>query len=118
MSIKTTDVAQGFQRVDRTTKPDFFINFIDEASRLPAVRSCKGRILELLNPKPGHCVLDVGCGTGEDIGALAEIVGRSGLAVGVDNSEAMLAEARRRAEGKGLSLDFRLCDGRRLEFPD
>jgi ubiquinone/menaquinone biosynthesis C-methylase UbiE len=45
-------------------------------------------------------VLDAGCGTGADAMELAE---RAGRVVGVDVSEALIAEARRRAEGTRCS---------------
>ena len=50
----------------------------------------------------GHHILDVGCGTGDDVLALARIVGETGRVVGIDNSETMIAEARQRAEGLDL----------------
>lgn len=41
----------------------------------------------------GMSVLDAGCGTGDDVRAIAEIVGAAGAVVGVDSSSAMIAEA-------------------------
>jgi SAM-dependent methyltransferase len=57
-------------------------------------------------------VLDIGCGTGR----VAEAVAARGARVwGVDRSEAMLAEARRRAVAGG---GFKLADAERLPFKD
>ena len=41
----------------------------------------------LLNIKPGHKILDMGCGTGELTRFLAELVGENGEVVGVDPDE-------------------------------
>ena len=48
-------------------------------------------LVDLLAPKPGERILDVGCGTGR----LTSEISRSGASVlGVDNSPAMVAQAR------------------------
>ena len=57
--------------------------------------SC-GAALELAEPALGETVVDLGCGRGRDVLRAAERVGPAGLAVGVDVSEEMLAEAARR----------------------
>jgi ubiquinone/menaquinone biosynthesis C-methylase UbiE len=49
---------------------------------------------------------------------IAEQVGSSGQAVGIDPSEALIAESKRRAAGSDLSVEFRLGDVRKLDFPD
>ncbi|MEF9905117.1 methyltransferase domain-containing protein [Streptomyces sp. P9-A2] len=54
---------------------------------------------EPMNPldvQQGQTALDMGCGPGADLPALAERVGVSGAVVGVDRDPAMLTEARRR----------------------
>jgi ubiquinone/menaquinone biosynthesis C-methylase UbiE len=60
----------------------------------------------LAGPAP-LTVLDVGCGTGFLALRMAEL---GHTAVGIDLSEEMLAIARRKAEGAGLSATFRLGD--------
>jgi ubiquinone/menaquinone biosynthesis C-methylase UbiE len=58
-----------------------------------------------LGLRPGQCVLEVGCGTGQLTGWLAEQV-RPGRVVAVDFSREML----RIAEAKGIAATFRLAD--------
>lgn len=53
--------------------------------------------LERLAPRLGERILDVGCGAGETVLALAERVGPSGHIVGVDVSRPLLERARERA---------------------
>ncbi|WP_240797604.1 methyltransferase domain-containing protein [Streptomyces sp. F001] len=64
-----------------------------------AGRAYKQELINLLDVQPGQTVLDVGCGPGTDLAALAERVGDSGTVIGVDRDPAMLAQARRRTEG-------------------
>ncbi|MEZ5932905.1 MAG: methyltransferase domain-containing protein [Alphaproteobacteria bacterium] len=64
-------------------------------------------VLDLLAPRPGERILDLGCGDG----ALTEKLCAAGAEVqGVDASEAMIEAARRRG------LDARVLDGHRLDF--
>jgi arsenite methyltransferase len=55
-----------------------------------------GAALDLAALRPGETVVDLGCGRGRDVLRAAEQVGAGGLAIGVDVSEEMLAEAARR----------------------
>ena len=55
--------------------------------------------LDELHAGPGERVLDVGCGCGGTTAELAAAVGPTGVAVGVDLSEAMVARARERFAG-------------------
>ncbi len=64
-------------------------------------------VVELLAPKPGERILDLGCGDG----VLTERIRAAGAEVlGVDASEAMVAAARARG------LEVRLADAQRLEL--
>ena len=66
-------------------------------------------LLELLAPKPGERVLDLGSGTGD---LTAQIAERGALVSGVDASSEMVSEARRKHPG----LSFSLADGQELAF--
>jgi ubiquinone/menaquinone biosynthesis C-methylase UbiE len=65
-----------------------------------------GLLREVVGPPPLR-VLDIGCGTGFLAMRMAEL---GHTAVGVDLSEEMLAEARRKTEGIGLPVTFQLGD--------
>lgn len=55
--------------------------------------------LAALAPRPGESVLDIGCGGGETALDLARAVAPDGTVVGIDQSAAVLAFARRAATG-------------------
>jgi 2-polyprenyl-3-methyl-5-hydroxy-6-metoxy-1,4-benzoquinol methylase len=72
---------------------------------------------ELINRVAGAVsldALDVGCGTGFLSLLLAELGHR---VIGIDVAEAMLAMARRKAAGNGLSVDFRHADAEAPDLP-
>lgn len=70
-------------------------------------------LLELLDPKPGEHVLDLGCGTGHVTAEIAEAVGPDGGVVGIDASPAMVKRAReahpeiaiRQADATDIAVD-------------
>ena len=66
-------------------------------------------LVELLAPKPGERILDLGCGTGA---LTAEIAARGADILGLDRSEEMIAQARK----KYPELKFEVADARTLKF--
>jgi len=112
------DAATGFRDVDRTGDISHYVRFPEHASGIEQIRQLKRRSYQLMQVQLGQQVLDVGCGLGDDVRALAGLVGRTGRVVGVDASEAMVNEARRRSEGQELPVEFAVGDVRKLDFPD
>jgi ubiquinone/menaquinone biosynthesis C-methylase UbiE len=60
-------------------------------------RCWKRRLVDLADPKPGECALDLCCGTGDIALLLAE---RGAEVIGLDFSEPMLAVAKARRQRK------------------
>jgi ubiquinone/menaquinone biosynthesis C-methylase UbiE len=83
-----------------TAAPDP-VAYMDAAAALSAGQDYKSRLLDALELQPEHRVVDLGCGPGTDLGALATA---AGWVLGVDQSASMLAEARRRLPTMALAL--------------
>lgn len=67
--------------------------------------------IDLLDPRPGQDVADVGCGPGVTTAELARRVAPGGMAVGVDVAPGMVEAATARARAAGLdNLQFVLGD--------
>src|SRR5271165_2812956 len=123
MSVEGTGMANSeditrFTAVDHTQEPDFFRRFLDEGNKIPDIVSSKPIILSGLRLSGGERVLDLGCGLGDDTFEIARVVGSRGRAVGVDVSETMILEARRRAASLDLAVEFEVGDAQALRFDD
>jgi ubiquinone/menaquinone biosynthesis C-methylase UbiE len=107
-----------FTQVDRTKDPDFFVRFMDEAQKPAGIQASKRLMLERMALAPGEAVLEVGCGPGTDVFDMVDFVGPTGRLVGLDASEAMITEARRRASEHQVAVTFEVGDVTALPFPD
>jgi len=105
-----------FSAVDKTDANDF-IERLDEMHALDVFRAYKKFTFDLMNIASGARVADVGCGTGEDVSSLADLVGPSGQAIGLDLSSAMIAEAQKRHADKG-NVSFLQASSEGLGLPD
>lgn len=72
-------------------------------------------MLERAGLRPGHRVLDIGCGAGATSRQAAEAVGPSGAVTGVDISEPLLGVARERSAGQA-NLQFLKADAQTARF--
>jgi ubiquinone/menaquinone biosynthesis C-methylase UbiE len=107
-----------FTAVDRTQDPGFFARFLDEGNALASVRASKPLILDALHLQPDQVAIDLGCGSGDDVIDLARRVGTRGRVVGVDVSESLVAEAKKRWADTDLAVEFRVGDAQELDLRD
>ena len=105
----------GFSDVDASGGPGYFIDYLDAARRQPVVAESKEWILRQLHLERGQRALDIGCGTGEDVVAMAALVGPTGEAVGLDSSQVMITEASKRHDHVP-QVSFRVGDAHHLPF--
>jgi demethylmenaquinone methyltransferase/2-methoxy-6-polyprenyl-1,4-benzoquinol methylase len=68
----------------------------------PQRAQCR-RAVQALRLRPGGTVVDVACGTGQNFPLIERAVGPDGRIVGVDLTDAMLAQAQGRVERNGWS---------------
>lgn len=98
------------RRFDLSERLYSLIGFRFEAYRRAAVAG-----LELRN---GDTVVDIACGTGLNFPLLERAVGPGGRIIGVDATDAMLDQARRRVEREGWrNVELVACDAAQFEFP-
>ncbi len=77
------------------------------------------RLVEHARISRGKHVLDIATGTGMVAIEAAQLVGSEGRVVGVDISNGMLEQAKRKVEALGLSnIEFQLADAEALDFPE
>lgn len=103
--------------IDADADPETFVRAMQSVTGLGPVERYKRQSHQLLRPGPGDRILDVGCGPGQDVLMLAELVGEDGLVVGVDNSESMIESARETATDRA-SVRFEIDDALDLSFDD
>ena len=117
MVENSTKSNRPWSHTDLTVQPDPVL-YLDTVHSTDFARDYKRQTFAALAIGPGDQVLDVGCGTGEDVLALAELVGRHGRATGLDKNPAMLIEGTRRSKNTNLPVFFQHGDACALPFPD
>lgn len=98
------------------TAPDP-VAYMDAAARSRNGSDYKARLLAAMDVRPNHVVVDLGCGPGTDLGALAGAVTVGGRVLGVDRDPRMLGEARRRFAGR-TAVELALADLHELPLRD
>lgn len=107
-----------FASVDAAPNPQQFVRYLESARGNAGIQALKRQSYALLEAAAGKCLLDVGCGLGDDVRALAQIVGSGGAAVGLDNSQTMIEAAIRTSEGADFPGRFQHGDIHHLPFAD
>ena len=83
-----------------------------------AIATGKRERTQMLSAHGPRELLDVGCGLGDDVRAMAAAVGPEGRVVGVEPSAALIAEARARTPAALDNVSFEVARGERLRFGD
>ena len=107
-----------YGQVDATADPETLVAYLEHYAAVPAIRAAKERSYALLDAGPGDRVLDVGCGPGQDVRALAALVAPGGTATGIDHSRVLVAMAERRAQELGVPGRYVVGDATALPFAD
>jgi ubiquinone/menaquinone biosynthesis C-methylase UbiE len=81
-------------------------------------RAQRRRAVQALGLGPGDIVIDIACGTGLNFPLIEEVIGPDGRIVGVDLTDAMLAQAQDRIATNGWSnISLVLADAAEFDFP-
>jgi ubiquinone/menaquinone biosynthesis C-methylase UbiE len=81
-------------------------------------RAHRRRAIEALRLRPGDTVVEIACGTGLNFPLIEQKIGPEGRIVGVDLTDAMLAQAQQRVDANGWSnVTLVQADAAEFEFP-
>ena len=114
--VAMQDIHTGFQDLNQVSDTHEFFQFLDAANDLESIQAYRRWMLELCPPANGQRILDVGCGVGHSTLRLSRLVGATGTVVGLDKSETLIGEARRRAADVAAPVTYRTGDARHLDF--
>jgi SAM-dependent methyltransferase len=109
------DLARAFADADASGRSQALAAYLDTVGG--ALAEYKRASIDAMGLRPGDAGLDVGCGTGAEVRLIAERVGASGRAVGVDASADLLMAARERTPA-GVAAEFVAADAHALPFAD
>src|SRR5919204_3225484 len=104
-----------FADADRAGEPENLVRYLREVSVLEQMKVMNEYVEQVLDVRAGHRVVDVGCGAGDDVRRLSELVGPRGYVVGVD--VATMVEAAR-GLGNPPNVEFVVADAHSLPFDD
>jgi demethylmenaquinone methyltransferase/2-methoxy-6-polyprenyl-1,4-benzoquinol methylase len=112
--IERTEVREVYRRrarwYDVSANAYYLAGFREWAYRSRAVRA--------LGAGRGSTIVELGCGTGLNFDAIERIIGPEGRLIGVDLTDGMLAQARRRIDARGWrNVSLVESDIARYDFP-
>jgi len=107
----------GWRDADRSSNLDFMLEVLDHSDTWAPLVNTRRALYRALRPRPGARMLDVGCGTGIDVAALAQLVQPGGSVHGMDRSERMTSIAEERyGNVAGVSFGTGTAEG--IPFPE
>lgn len=81
-------------------------------------KAYRQQTVDALHLKPGDTVVEIACGTGLNFSLYQKAIGPQGKIIGVDLTDAMLAQAQQRvAENKWENVELVHVDARNYQFP-
>jgi ubiquinone/menaquinone biosynthesis C-methylase UbiE len=110
-------LANGFATVDSNKNQIIYINCLNYIDSLPYFNEVKVKTYELLQLEDAHSVLEIGCGTGNDIYRMASLLPNKSKITGIDKSAFMIEKAQNNQIYKCKeNIEFKIADARVLPF--
>jgi SAM-dependent methyltransferase len=93
---------------------------LEDRARMPSYQAMFRNLIDVMAPRPGEAILEIGCGAGSLVRLLARRLGSANLITAADVNPFLLREAAELAEADGLigSIQFRQANAEALPFED
>jgi SAM-dependent methyltransferase len=93
---------------------------LEDRARMPSYRAMFRSLIDVIAPRPGEAILEIGCGAGSLVRLLAQRLGAANPITAADVNPFLLREAAQLAEAEGLTgaIQFRQANAEALPFED
>ena len=93
---------------------------LEDRARMPSYRAMFHSLIDVIAPRPGEAILEIGCGAGSLVRLLAQRLGSANPITAADVNPFLLREAAQLAESEGLAgaIQFRKGNAEALPFED
>lgn len=93
---------------------------LEDRARMPSYQAMFRSLIDVIAPRPGEAILEIGCGAGSLVRLLARRLGASNPITAADVNPFLLREAAQLAEADGLAglIEFRQANAETLPFED
>jgi ubiquinone/menaquinone biosynthesis C-methylase UbiE len=105
-----------FCNLDESLDADYFMRSMDVMLSFEEIQKIKQESVDFLEIMPGDRVLEVGCGTANDVLLMAKAVGENGQVIAIDSSRKMLDEAKHRIHVK--NIHYIQMSAECIQYPD
>jgi ubiquinone/menaquinone biosynthesis C-methylase UbiE len=78
---------------------------------MPTYQAMFRTLIDLIAPRPGEAILEIGCGAGSLVRLLAERLGEANPITAADVNPFLLHEAEQLAKAEGLAARIRFTEG-------
>ena len=90
---------------------------LEDRAQMPTYRAMFRTLVDLIAPRPGEAILEIGCGAGSLVRLLAQRLGDANPITGADVNPFLLREAAQLAEAEGLAGLIRFMEGNAEALP-
>jgi SAM-dependent methyltransferase len=90
---------------------------LEDRAQMPTYRAMFRTLIDILAPRPGEKILEIGCGAGSLVRLLAQRLGNANPITAVDVNPFLLREAAQLAEAEGLARTIRFAEGNAEALP-
>jgi SAM-dependent methyltransferase len=93
---------------------------LEDRARMPSYQAMFRSVIDVIAPRPGEAILEIGCGAGSLVRLLARRLGSANPITAADVNPFLLREAAELAEAHGLAglIEFRQANAEALPFDD
>ncbi|HYZ42958.1 MAG TPA: methyltransferase domain-containing protein [Stellaceae bacterium] len=90
---------------------------LEDRAQMPTYQAMFRTLIDLIGPRPGEAILEIGCGAGSLVRLLAKRLGDANPITGADVNPFLLHEAAQLAEAEGVAGRIRFTEGNAEALP-